>query len=285
MTIVNIIKYEGDNRTFAWKHLCEGFDTRPQLVVCGLQKAAYFYNGQVHEPFGSGRYALELLSILLTSNLINIPSDGKSPFQAEFYFVNLVKQMGITRGTNLKVQYMDPEFGSPLTIGVSGEMTLVNRNAIKHLIYISGTETIFSQDRLISYSKVFLRTPIKTIITQVIVKNRFSILKMDAQFGSSLAAIKQSISHDFVDYGFKLSQFLMTNIIKSEDNSAYKEFKDTASDIIMLTFKWHKLNREQLSSRLRHLDAIKIPILSHRLRSARLKATPISKNEVLMWPR
>ena len=31
--IVDVIKYEGDNSTFVWKHPCEDFNTNTQLIV------------------------------------------------------------------------------------------------------------------------------------------------------------------------------------------------------------------------------------------------------------
>lgn len=33
MAIIDVIKYEGDNRTFIWKHPEEDFNTSTQLIV------------------------------------------------------------------------------------------------------------------------------------------------------------------------------------------------------------------------------------------------------------
>lgn len=37
--IAEIIKYEGDNSTFIWKHPCEDFNTTTQLIVHESQEA------------------------------------------------------------------------------------------------------------------------------------------------------------------------------------------------------------------------------------------------------
>ena len=42
--IVDIIKYEGDNTTFIWKHPCEDFNTMTQLIVHESQEAVFFMN-------------------------------------------------------------------------------------------------------------------------------------------------------------------------------------------------------------------------------------------------
>ena len=36
MAIADIIKYEGDNTTFIWKHPCEDFNTNSQLIIHAL---------------------------------------------------------------------------------------------------------------------------------------------------------------------------------------------------------------------------------------------------------
>lgn len=39
LEIASIIKYEGDNSTFVWKHPCEDFNTTTQLIVHESQEA------------------------------------------------------------------------------------------------------------------------------------------------------------------------------------------------------------------------------------------------------
>ena len=46
MNLAQIIKYEGDNQTFVWKHPCEDFNSLTQLIVHESQEALFFMNGQ-----------------------------------------------------------------------------------------------------------------------------------------------------------------------------------------------------------------------------------------------
>ena len=41
MALVKVIKYEGDNSTFVWKHPYEDFNTTTQLIVHESQEAIF----------------------------------------------------------------------------------------------------------------------------------------------------------------------------------------------------------------------------------------------------
>ena len=58
--IADIIKYEGDNQTFVWKHPCEDFNSTTQLIVHESQQALFFMNGQALDLFEAGRHTLSV---------------------------------------------------------------------------------------------------------------------------------------------------------------------------------------------------------------------------------
>ena len=41
MSLIDVIKYEGDNQTFVWKHPEEDFNTGSQLIVHEAQEAIF----------------------------------------------------------------------------------------------------------------------------------------------------------------------------------------------------------------------------------------------------
>lgn len=98
MEIIDVIKYEGDNNTFIWKHPCEDFNTKTQLIVHESQEAIFFMNGQALDLFSAGRYTLEIQNIPLIKKTINLPTDGETPFHCEVYFINRTEQMAIKMG-------------------------------------------------------------------------------------------------------------------------------------------------------------------------------------------
>ena len=179
MAIIDIIKYEGDNSTFVWKHPCEDFSTSSQLIVHETQEAIFFLNGQPMDLFGSGRYTLETQNIPLLQKVANIPTGGLSPFHCEVYFVNKVEQMAIRWGTDSKIQYIEPTYGFPLAIGANGEMSLRVQDSKRLLVNLVGTERTLSRDTLTGYFKAFLMTRVKTYIAQVMKASAINIFEVD----------------------------------------------------------------------------------------------------------
>ena len=72
-TIADIIKYEGDNNTFVWKHPCEDFNTTTQLIVHESQEAIFFLNGQALDLFGPGRHTLDRQQSTVYRAYIQVP--------------------------------------------------------------------------------------------------------------------------------------------------------------------------------------------------------------------
>ena len=168
MAIAEVIKYEGDNSTFVWKHPCEDFNTSTQLIVHESQEAIFFLNGQALDLFPPGRHTLETQNIPLLRKIINIPTGGESAFHCEVYFINKAEQMAIRWGTDSKVQYVEPTYGFPLYIGASGEMSISVDNSRKLLIKLVGTEKSLDRQHLTTYFRAILMTRIKTYIAQTL---------------------------------------------------------------------------------------------------------------------
>ena len=154
--IAEVIKYEGDNSTFIWKHPLEDFNSLTQLVVHESQEAIFMMNGQALDLFGPGRYTLETQNIPLISKYINKTTGDKTPFHCEVYFINKTEQMAIKWGTNSKVQFMEPTYNFPISIGASGEMSLRAEDSRKLLVKLVGTENFLGQDNLVRYFRAFL---------------------------------------------------------------------------------------------------------------------------------
>lgn len=226
MEITSIIKYEGDNSTFVWKHPKEDFNTESQLIVHEAQEAIFFMNGQPMDLFGSGRYTLETAIIPILRKVKNIPTDGVTPFHCEVYFVNKVEQMAIRWGTDSKIQYMEPTYGFPLAIGANGEMSLRVQDSKRLLINLVGTERDLSQERLVSYFKVFLMTRVKTYIAQIMKANSISIFEIDEHLIDFSDDLKQRLKPDFEDYGISLERFFVTGIAKPDGSQQYEKFKE-----------------------------------------------------------
>ncbi len=226
MSIQQVIKYEGDNSTFVWKHPVEDFNTTSQLIVHETQEAIFFLNGQPMDLFGAGKYTLETQNIPLLRHIINIPTGGVSAFHCEVYFINKTEQMAIPWGTDSKVQYIEPIYGFPISIGAGGEMSLKVIDSKRLLVKLVGTEKVLNRDTISTYFRAFLMTRVKTYMAQVIKENKISIFEIDEHLIEFSNALKERLVRDFADYGIGLERFFVTRVIKSDGDAQYEKFKE-----------------------------------------------------------
>ena len=224
--ICEILKYEGDNSTFIWKHPSEDFNSLTQLIVHESQEAIFFMNGQALDLFGAGRYTLETQNIPKIGKALNRATGDQTPFHCEVYFINKTEQMSIKWGTDSKVQYIDPQYGFPLAIGASGEMSLRAEDSRKLLLKLVGTENYLGQQRLVSFFRSFLMTRVKTYIAQVIKANAINIFEIDENLTTFSENIHKLLIPDFADYGISLERFFVTNIVKPDGDRQYEKFKE-----------------------------------------------------------
>ncbi|MBQ3071735.1 MAG: SPFH domain-containing protein, partial [Oscillospiraceae bacterium] len=232
--IAEIIKYEGDNSTFVWKHPCEDFNSLTQLVVHESQEAIFFMNGQALDLFGPGRYTLETQNIPKLGKLLNRTTDGETPFHCEVYFINKTVQMALKWGTDSKVRYIEPTFGVPLEIGASGEMNLMVSDARKLLVKIVGTMNgIAWEDRSGGFTKSLsasfrplISTAVKTNLTSCIKSQNINILEVDESLGVLSETLKRSILPGFEEYGLTVPEFYVTTVVLPENDPNFKRIRE-----------------------------------------------------------
>ena len=226
MALVNIIKYEGDNTTFVWKHKKTDFNTMSQLIVHENQEAVFFKNGQALDLFEAGKYTLKTDNIPILRRFLSLPTGGRTPFHCEVYFINKSHQMAIKWGTDSQVQYMEPTYKFPLQIGASGEMVLSVCDSKKLLVKIVGTETVLTQAGLVQKFRSFLMSKVKPYIAAAMQNASYSIFEVDSHMAEFSSDLHTMLTPDFKEYGISLEKFFVTTIQKPEDEPAYKKFKD-----------------------------------------------------------
>ena len=226
MKICSIIKWENMGDTFIYKFPDEDFNTMSQLIVNESQEAIFFNGGEALDTFGSGRHTLKTQNLPILTKVMTLATDGESPFHCQVYYVNKTEQMAIKWGTDSQIQYTDPEYGFPLSIGVSGEMALKVCNGKKLLIKLVGTSNEFNRETLTTSFRAFLMSKVKPYIAKFMVNNKISIFDVDAHIDEFSKDLKTQLDADFDDYGLELVKFFVTNVVKPEDDSQYKKFKE-----------------------------------------------------------
>lgn len=226
MELVDVIKYEGSNDAIIWKYDKEDFNLGSQLIVHESQEAVFYMNGQALDSFKAGKYTLETENLPILSKFINIPTNGESQFHCEVYFINKVEHLAIKWGTDSKIQFIEPKYNFPLSIGANGEMTITISDARKLLIKLVGTEEYLSKDKLMSYFKSFLIVRLKPYLSKYIKDNKINIFEIDESLEIISRDMEILLKTDFSEYGIDLKHFFITTVVKPDGDPQFEKFKD-----------------------------------------------------------
>ncbi|MBP5294591.1 MAG: SPFH domain-containing protein [Lachnospiraceae bacterium] len=232
--IAEIIKYEGDNSTFIWKHPSEDFNSMTQLIVHESQEAIFFMNGQALDTFGPGRYTLETQNIPKIGKFLNRVTGGETPFHCEVYFINQTVQMGLKWGTDSKVRYLDPDSGIPLEIGASGEMNMRVIDGRKLLVKLVGTMNGIAWEQNGSNFTKSLQASFRPLISMAVKSNlsaaikdkNVNILEVDEHLTEISEVLKSKICPGFEEYGLTIPEFFLTTVVLPEENPNFKRLKE-----------------------------------------------------------
>ena len=233
--LASIIKYEGDNSTFIWKHPIEDFNYGSQLIVHESQEAVFFRDGMALDLFGPGRYTLETQQLPMLEKLYKLPTDNDGTFHTEVYFINKTVQMGIKWGTPDKVRFIDPLTGTPLELGASGEMNLAVDDSRKLLIKLVGTmKGIAWEERngagftksLQASFRPMISNAVKTNLPSVIKANDIDILEIDEKLDLISDSLREKIKAGFEEYGLTVPQLYVTNIVLPEADPNFKRIRE-----------------------------------------------------------
>ena len=240
--IADIIKYEGDNSTFIWKHPQEDFNNLTQLIVHEGQEAIFVLNGEALDLFGPGRHTLETQNIPKIGRALNRTTGSNMPFRnsafhCQVYFINKTVQMAIKWGTDSKVRFLDPTYGVPLELGASGEMNLMVTNARKLLVKMVGTmkgvawddeSTGFTKSLSASF-RPLISTAVKSNLSNCIKSHNINILEIDAHLELLSKALRKSINPGFEEYGLTVPEFFVTTVVLPEQDPNFRRIRELHS--------------------------------------------------------
>lgn len=236
MAIIDVIKYEGGNDTFVYKHESQDFNTGSQLIVHESQEAIFFRDGKAMDRFGPGKYTLNTESLPLMKGFFKTIAGGPSQFHAEVYFINLATIMGVKWGTDSRIRMYDPASGLHLEIGAFGEFNIKIIDSGKVLLKLVGTELGLKKEDILGGSgytkasvsgkfRALVMTKVKSFLPKAIRENNIDILEVDEHLDEISEYIRKEINVVFDSYGLSLPEFFITNIDTPDDDPNFRRLK------------------------------------------------------------
>lgn len=248
--LASVIKYEGDNQTFVWKHPIEDFNLGSQLIVHESQEAVFFRDGQALDLFGAGRYTLATQNLPALENLYKLPTNADTIFHSEIYFVNQTVQMGIKWGTDSKVRLFDPVTGLPIELGACGQFSLKVCDSRKLLLKLVGTAGGFDQSDVIDGNygtkptvakfKAMIMTKVKSNLARIIKENNINVLEIDEYLDVVSDKLRDCINEMLTGYGLVMPEFFVTTIMTPDDDPNFMRLKQQHADMYL------KVRQEQI---------------------------------------
>ena len=256
--LASVIKYEGDNQTFVWKHPIEDFNLGSQLIVHESQEAVFFRDGEALDLFGAGRYTLSTQNLPLLENLYKLPVNADTIFHSEVYFVNLTTQMGIKWGTDSKVRMFDPATGLHVELGACGEFSLRVCDSRKLLLKLVGTASEFRWGDVIdgAYSlkptvakfKALVMNRVKSNLARIIKEQNINILEVDEHIDRISESLRTVINETLTEYGLFMPEFFVTAIMTPDDDPNFVRLKQQHADMYLKVREEQILKAEALAS-------------------------------------
>ena len=235
--LLKVIKFEGDDRTLVWKHPDEDFNTQSKLIVHESQVAILYKDGRALDEFSPGKYTLENENIPILRGIINIPTEGVSPFHCEVYFINKAMSLNVNWGTSSRFPIIDPLFQIPINVGASGVMDLVVDDARKFLVNVVGTQNITSTEQLTTYFKGKITTKVKNYLAKIM--SEVSYYNITQHLEEISEALHAKLKEDFAEYGVNLVTFYLTNVIvPKEETKKLEEVLNKKMEYGTLGFNW-----------------------------------------------
>lgn len=225
MAIFEVIKKEKEDNNLVWKYPKTNFNTLSQLIVHESQEALFFSNGKALDLFGPGKYTLNTNNIPLIRKVLELPTGFRTPFTCEVYFIDKTEK-NTKWGTSSKIEYLDPKYNFPIQIGACGEIRFTIEDSRKLLIKLVGIKKTIDKTNIDDFFASYILTKVKTYISNIIIKKNICIFEIDQNLELFSTEIKTQLEQDFNEYGIKLNKFLITTILKPEEDKQYLSFKE-----------------------------------------------------------
>lgn len=234
MAIIDVVKYQGNDKEFVWKFPSEDLRLGTQLVVKTSQTAFFVKGGKIFDQFEPGTTTLKSGNIPLLNKIVNIPFGGDSPFQAEVWFVNLISKLDNKWGTPTPIQLEDPKYNVVVPVRAFGQFGMSIENPRKFLETLVGNMKVFSTEKVVEYFKGKIISTITSAIGKKIVLEGVSVLQIHVLLDDLSEYCREKITEEFSNYGVKIENFYLMSInIPESDPSVIKlkEAKDLAAKV------------------------------------------------------
>lgn len=217
-----VIKWDGENGVFIYRHPMENFKLGSQLIVKESQKAVFFRNGQALDVFGPGRYTLETQNLPLIEEVLKYPTDADLTFSSQVYFVRTDGVMDV-KWWIPEMKLRNPGMNFYIDVSASGSANLKvidgNENVRKFLAQVIGTATDgviekYDEKYLSNKFRDYITTRLGSLLADIIISSNINVLDLASKKATISDMLVKDYSELLAEYGLMIppKQFMVTRI-------------------------------------------------------------------------
>ncbi len=193
-------------------HGAGDFRIGSQVIVRQSQAAVFFRDGKALDVFGPGRHTITTANIPLLINLLGKLFDGRSPFTAEVYFVNMREFPDRKFGTEQPIPFRDPDLGI-VRLRARGLYAMQIEDPRLFVENIVGQQGLYESRRIEEY----LRRTITSRLMDLLGETRVGLFDLPALYDELSAGVRARVEEDFSRRGIRLKEVRIVAITPDEE--------------------------------------------------------------------
>jgi len=234
MALIDVVKYTpNDDNAFVWKFPSEDLRLGTQVVVNEGQEAIFFKSGVALDILTAGTHTLSTGNIPLLNKIINLPFGGNTPFTAEVWYVNKTVKRDLKWGTSSPIPLRDPLIGLPVNVRAFGKWGAKIIDSRSFVTQITGAQVGTDASKIRDYFTGEIIQKLTTTVASAVVKEKISIMDINAYLNELSTYTKQNILDEFLKYGLDVVNFNIESInLSEEDMKNYQDKFNLSSEVL-----------------------------------------------------
>ena len=185
-----------------------------QVIVRETQRAVFFRDGQALDVFAPGRHTITTANIPLLAGLIGLVTQGRTPFPAEVYFVNMREFIDQKWGTPQPVALRDEDLGM-VRLRALGTYSMQVTEPQRFVAQVVGTQGLYQTSEIENY----LRGIIVSRVTDLLGESQISLFDVPSMYDELSAGVRARAQEDFDALGIALKALYMQSVTPTEETA------------------------------------------------------------------